>query len=63
MYLSYPLGFVYFKFIYGILKIGKLVLIPFMLFKVRCIASRIECSVLVVLGINVCGASVVENRL
>ena len=57
------MGFVYFKFIYGILKIGKLELIHFMLFKVRCIASRIECSVLVVLGINVCGASVVENRL
>ena len=57
------MGFVYFKHMYGILKIGKLVLIPFMFFKVRCIASRIECSVLAVLGIDVCGISVVESRL
>ena len=61
--MSSPLGFVYFKYIYGILKIGKLMFIHFMLFKVRCIASRIECLVLVVLGIDVCGASTVESRL
>ena len=61
--LELSFGFCLFYVYNGILKIGKLVLIPFMFFKVRCIASRIECSVLAVLGIDVCGTSAVESRL